>query len=322
MYKLAPTVQDFSICLRCQYRLSFSKLLPSYRTFPPIKTRQSRPFTSKHRLRQPSARESGYLPNAYQVEGQDVIRYEVTSKKLDSHINRDILRARRDALGLEVLGKPAEVLVLETKPKDVHSGRFYPNAPDKNPSTSVQLNPTQMLEEIDAQRETVSTEQLMKNIEDVRGFISGIGEHLSGPVSDTAFDGLLSELQSGFTTNQLAMYLEREGKNLIVNALDLHHEFSSSVFARSSWREGSTPLTEVRAPTITPHGEASTGDYHTFNRRAKKELLAERVLRQCWQVRPKREEALMGELDIRVEPIHLDVIINHSKNGGPSLGQC
>lgn len=317
MSKFIPVAQDLSICLRCQYRLSLRQGSRAGRRRPLGYPQQLQRFTSgpKSRQGQLSSIEPGTgngnlerAPIRYYPEG-------LHQNQNNRHGNEP---SPKDSLGLNVLGEPAEVLVLRDKLNnfrlDSKMARLHASGPDKNPAQE-SISPSEMLEEMDAERGTVDVDEVCRNIESVRASWVAMTK---GSSTGVAYKALVSRLQEGFTKQQLGAYLDRAGLDPAADVFDLSVETSNSLYARSSWQlAGNMPPQKSRAPQISnkmPTKESNKvlpkkGHRH----RLSKDELVKRILRQCWNIRPKFQESSLGEMDMRLKKVHLNLILNHSK---------
>lgn len=318
MFKFISAAQDYSICLRCQYRLSLRQGYRPDRRRPKEHPQQRRRFTSGPDLRQEqssthhAATDNGNLERA-------PIRYyteELHPSQIYRHGNEP---PTKDSLGLNVLGEPAEVLILRDKHNQFRVGsnlaRVHVSGPDKNPAQEP-ISSSGMLEEMDAERGIVDIDDVYNNIENVR---HSWAARTKGDITGVAYKDLVSRLQEGFTKQQLGAYLDRAWRNPIADVFNLNVEYSNNLYARSSWQPvGHTLIRKSKAPKMT-YNMSEEGfnekDVSGTERRhgISKDDLVEQILRQCWNVTPKFQEFRLGELDLRLQKLHLNLILNHSK---------
>lgn len=321
MFKHIPAAQDLYICFRCQYRLSLRQGPRAGRRrptdYPQELLQQLRRFTSSPLLRQEqhdAPTDNGNL------EGVP-IRYYVEGLQPNQNFRHGNEPATKDSLGLNVLGEPAEVLILRDKENkfqlDSNMARVRASGPDKNPAQEP-ISSSKMLEVMDAERGIVDIGEVCKNIENVR---TSWMARTKGSMTGVAYKDLFSRLQDGFTKGQLGAYLDRARKDPATDVLDLNVEFSNSVYARSSWQlVKDTPLQTSSAPVIglphTPEEESNKKERSRkeHGQRLRKDALVKRILRQCWNITPRFLESSPGVLDIRLQKLHLTLILNHSKH--------
>ena len=221
---------------------------------------------------------------------------------------------------MNVLGEPAQVLVLRDRQyrvdHDIGMGRIHATRPDRNPPVQEPMSSSGLMEKIDADRVIVDIDEVCNNIENVR---ASWAEGIEGSITGLSYHDLVTRLREGFTKPQLAAYLARNDKNPIADVFDLNAEISNSLYTRSSWQlVGETAARQSKAPKIadkTPYEDSKTGEDPGKERGQgrKKEELVQRLLRRCWNISPRFQESLIGELDLRVQESHLNLIVNHSK---------
>ena len=316
MFKLIPGTQGSSICLRCQCRLSARQKSRSSRRLHVQHPQQLRRFTSGPSLGQ----EQQSFQDAATDEGtteRAPIRYcfEDWGPKR-SH------RPTKNSLGVNVLGEPAEVLVLRDRAygvdHDIDMGRIRATGPDRNPVQAVQ-EPTSssgLMEKMAAERGIVGIDEVCNNIDRLR---ASWWESTEGNVTGLSYHDLVTRLCDGFTKQQLAAYLTRNDKNPIADVFNLSTEISNDLYTRSPWQVvGETAARQLKAPKIaheTPYEDSNTAEDPGKERRQglRKDALVQRLLRRCWNISPRFQDSLIGELDLRVQGSHLNLIVNHSK---------
>ena len=353
MYKLGLGLQDGSICLRCLCRLSLQgRQRPQrQRDLQPI-----RRFALSRRLGQEQAdygashREQGALdeplisyhpyekgPKRRNVEkiyhfnpdipGEPTVEYNPTSPP--SQIP-DLPRGLRsfpvkDSLGLNSLGQPAEVLILrDSQEIDNEDGRFFQRQPSElNDETSPDtMSSSDMLAEMSSERGIIETAQVCKNIDAVKEEwlreFKLPWEDLGSVVAAQHYNEIASRLYEGFTASQLAAYLEKNPQTHPIDPLDLHNDFSCSLYARSCWNHGTTGIWRIRAPEIPEAGRQRVPirkavQEHSEEHVPYKRSLINGILHHCWGIRPRDDDSSVGELDIQLQKTHLELIVNHGE---------
>ncbi len=332
MSKLGSAAQEASICLRCQYRLSL-------RRKPRLKQQQLhqqvRHFELDRRLHQEqtpikdvqSYDEASYTAPASQSQPNFTITYEPHKPRFNAVAFRKLgdLPQPKDRLGFESLGQPAEVLILKDQQgrkdyeKPLHSSRLSQTGDD--PPIDA-MSSSDMQEEMNAERGIISMDQVCQNIDTLRGQWlkdARLPWEASGSVlSRRRYDEVVARLYDGFTISQLAVYLGRNENKHLADPLDLHNQFWSTLYARSSWTSGTTDFWQSKAPPITEMTQdgvtATVALPNKVDKQAsRKTMLVDRILRYCWRVRPKEDESSLGEMDIRLQSAHLEIIVNHSE---------
>lgn len=334
MSRFGFAVQEASTCLRCQYRLSL-------RRRPRLKQqqlhRQVRHFGLDRRLHQEqttikdvdSYDETSYVASDSQPQPNFTVTYEPYKppSKTVSFRRPSELPPIKDSLGFESLGQPAEVLILkdrqERKDREKPIRGSWPSQSGSDLPTEV-MSPSDMLEEMNAERGIIGIDQVCRNIETVRDeWIRDDRlpwEATGSVVTKRRYDEVVSRLYNGFTISQLAVYLERNEKKQLADPLDLYNLFSSTLYARSPWTSGISDIWQSKAPAITELAEGSMGAKAFVPDRAEKQasrksMLIDRILRYCWRTRPQEDESSLGEMDIRLQSAHLELIVNHSEAG-------
>ena len=331
MFKLAPLTQDISVCLRCQLRLSLRKVsrqdIPKCLSTTP---QQLQGFAPSRKLNQEQAILSHDSPpdgeliapiRKYDSVGPKLVGRSVSRTAPGPTGVRHLPRGHKDTLTFDALGEPAEVLVLDdgrvasegrSNSVEVRSKRA---ADDREINV---LTSSDMLDEIDAERGLANTDQVFENIDGVRH--SWIEKSKSDPPVFSAIEHaeIVSQLGRGFTTKQLALYLDRRAVDKPKDPLDLRYEFSSDIYSRSAWAPGTPSPPQSRAPKIVGSGKDSKMRkkliYEKMERQlSAKSILIGRILRKCWQFKVRQDESTEGELDIRLHATHLDLIMNHSR---------
>ena len=311
MLKLTSATQDFSICLRCQYRLNVRPKPRPGRRRPARCPQQLRRFTSGASLQQQPSSAHDTATNDDNFERLP-IRYsteQLHPNQTNRHGNGP---PRKDSLGLNVLGEPAEVLILRDKRDrfqlDSAMAKVRASGPDKNPAAEP-ISSSEILEKMNAERGIIDIDEACRNIESLRtSWVAGI----NGSITGIAYDDLVSRLHAGFTKPQLVAYLDRAGKDPAADTFDLNVEFSSRIYARSSWQpSGHTPPLKSMAPRIDSVEKEVL--WKESRQGLAKDALVKRILRQCWNIKPQLQDSSLGVLDIRLRKLDLDLILNHSK---------
>ena len=313
MFKLIPGTQGSSICLRCQCRLSARQKSRSSRRLYIRDPQQLRRFTSGPSLGQ----EQQSLQDA--ANDEDTIERAPIRYCFEDAGPKRSHTPTKNNLGVNVLGEPAEVLVLRDRQygfnHDIDMGRIRATGPDRNP-VQEPTSSSGLMEKMNAERGIVGIDEVCNNIENVR---ASWAESTEGNITALSYHDLVTRLCEGFTKQQLAAYLTRNDKNPIADVFDLSREVSSNLYTRSSWQlVGETAARQSKAPKIadnTPSEDSNTAGDPGKERgqRRKKDELVQRLLRRCWNISPKFQDSLKGELDLRVQESHLNLIANHSK---------
>lgn len=252
----------------------------------------------------PDHGETGRVPIRYLAD--DILRREQASFK--------------DSLGMDVLGTPAEVLILRDDARRRLHSLTMPTVEARHDTTQVSISSSDLLKDIDAERGIIGTDHVCENIDNVRRSWAGTTNLTSGPVTKLAYGDLISRLQDGFKLEQLTEYLARR-RNSADDVLDLNIDFTTTLFSRSSWKargeeHGRQPIPpKTSQPT---KAESLAGPFATRERRernvTRKRVVIERILRECWSIKHRDNDPPLGEMDIRLQPTHLKLITNHSSS--------
>ena len=330
MFKLAPLTQDISVCLRCHL---FNRRKVSCQDIPKCLSttpQQLQGLAPGRKLGQEHAILSdGSLPDeeliapirkhdpfGHRFEGRSVPR------TVPGHTGtRHLPRGHKDTLTFDALGKPAEVLVLNDgqMASEGHSNSLEVRSKRAAEDREINvLSSSDMLNEIDEERGLVDTHQVFENIDGVRD--SWLAKSKSDPPVFSAAEHaeIASQLGHGFTTRQLALYLDRADVGKPRDPLDLRYEFSSNIYSRSAWTSVTPSPQQSRAPKLVRPGKDRKMRKSLIYEKAERQLsaksmLIQRLLRQCWQFNVRQDESTEGELDIRLHATHLDLIMNHSR---------
>ncbi len=164
------------------------------------------------------------------------------------------------------------------------------------------LSAADMLSSVEAERELISAEDINNNIDKHRPAKT---KHI---LAKKEFDGLAKELHDGFTVPQLTRYLE----NLEITVRSKAVKTLSGpkpteelpVLERSAWTSGITPFVERKL---------DSGLYYDSGYLTRKQNLAIRVLRNGWNLKIKEEVDSIGELELRVTPQKLSLLLHEGK---------
>lgn len=315
MFKIGATFQEASICLRCQYRLSLRQRPRPKQPFPRAPL-QIRHFEPGRRSFQEQVGVSD-VDNYDDVVSKPIITYEPYEPgSKDPQRRKNAYSSVKNSLGVNALGEPAEVLIVGEKQQEANRKRdlVWRSLRPSTEALGETMSSTEMIEEMDAERGIIDIDQVCKNIEAVKGSRTAKGElpwkAAEYTVSSKQYNKFETTLREGFTVRQLAAYLEKTAKLRPVDPMDLHTEYSCSLYARSSWRPGMTDLWGMRAPQIMQGDQEKQG--RSSKQGSQKSVIIDRIIRHCWRIRPQEDEAAVGEIDVRLQSPHLELIVNHS----------
>lgn len=156
-----------------------------------------------------------------------------------------------------------------------------------------------LLEEIEkslAEDEEFDSELVNAHLEDFRGSY-GPGDNL-GPGD---WNELRARVESSFTGRQLTDYIkEKKGQSSSLSSSAAGETDRGGKVSVTEWRPGTSRFLDTTAVDISKRiaGIRSLKG---------KQILAERVLRECWKLGVEGE---VGQLDVRLPPSHLSLLAN------------
>ena len=325
MYTVFPTIHELSTCLQCQYRLISSSTPRSLKPRQPFQRRNAQQLISQRALHQEAARQNA-TPQYNIADHHDITTGKPQSEPIIRHVPRGSVtsaqrQARRDSLGVDVLGKPANVIVLEQDHSEPYLRPYYAKGSSTNPKEWLSMSSSGLLDSINKERGIIDADQVCENLEALRRSTLEEYEVTRGIVSDATFERLASKLRQGFEARQLQVYIERIKPGLVTSPSDLQYDYSCATYARSSWRAGDTSIHLLRAPPISKHGKGAESNKSNsiLRKRMRKDELADIIMRQCWQIISQKESSVHGEVDIRLQPTHFNLILNHRKMPGHTI---
>ncbi|KAL4922681.1 mitochondrial inner-membrane-bound regulator-domain-containing protein [Aspergillus aurantiobrunneus] len=206
--------------------------------------------------------------------------------------NRKNNESQKIELGISTLGKPGEVLVVPERTRRSRSDKA--EAQPKADTRQLRL----MLNEVGQDTSQFDSSELAERIEDFRSPYQTRDKLAPGDWED-----LRNRLRSSFTALQLSEYISgnsKRGKSSPEGSL-AHREYSNV----AEWRPGTSHFLETG-----PVSQETVADRIAASRNIRgKQLLVERVLRDCWHLGIMNEP---GQLDIRL-PTHILSLLTGSK---------
>ncbi|KAI9720825.1 MAG: hypothetical protein M1812_002664 [Candelaria pacifica] len=283
-----------SICLRCQLRLTRPRLTPKSSGRPPQRARLSPQVrtntTEATAAAEPSVPRPTYAGSKYE--------YAQPLGKLRGAPG-SYVREHSATLDAMSLGVPSEVIILRDAKIERSSAREL-----TDPDEEVRLmSAAEMLSSVEVEKELIGAEVINSNIDQHRP--ADVRERT---ITKEAFDSLYKELHDGFTMPQLTRYLEHLKTSLKSEAeatsSDLKPTEEPPVLERSAWTLGVTPFVEHKLDNYL---------YKDSRDLTRKENLAIRVLRDGWGLRIKEEIESLGELELRLRPQKLSLLLNERR---------
>ena len=319
MYNTIFALEGLSTYLRCWYRPTTSKVSPILRERL-LPRRELRRFTSQRPFGQEAALQ--HSSDDLIHHANDLVKYEPHKGPIITYEPRGSAtlaqtQARKHSLGLDVLGQPAEILIIQHEQDRQRSKLLYAKGPDNEPKANLSIDSSQLLEAISKERGIIGLEQVYSNIQDLRQSTLGQRSDARGIVDDSVLEDLVSKLRNGFTVSQLSAYLRSLSHGrIVVDPFNLQQDYTCRLYSRSSWRVGISSISNHRAPSILEKNsnvKASSHGLQGPRKGAKKDEIIDRIVRQHWRLKPISEESLQGEVDIGLLPIHFDLIFHHRK---------
>jgi len=199
------------------------------------------------------------------------------------------LREKRAELNIDSLGKPAEVIVL--RDAGFHS----------NPRPEIEelkaIEKVDILTQLDSEKGLITQADVEKNIEEFKP--------KTKIISWDELQKLQRQLVSGFTTSQLIKYSDAHGRRLKKRneepELDTRNDSIGVIRRRTEWAPGISE-TGDKFEESTLRGYDSEAFTH-------KQRLVLLLLRQCWQLEAQEVVESIGEVELGVRSIELELLI-------------
>ena len=334
MFKNPGSIDSTWICQRCQYWIA-RRWLPSnylhrsgssskFGTWH-SKQREAQKYT-KHDRSERYDRDELYSKSAsykHRTWGSDR-RYGSDPGIFE----RPIKLHRKDPLGVESLGLPAEVLVV-TSPDRERDKAIRIDQGDEQDKQEPPNSAEEMLENIEAEQGKPSERGIATNLEHLRDTWVSQRKRKGRPLGIAEYEDLVQEVLNSFTVKQLVGYYSGfTGEMASTPASNLDQPYSGSRYIRSHWTMGSTPFPGNASTRLgvyrsifgvnnsieeDTHGEALGNAVQETKKALPKRAIVERILAECWQLRTAHNEEALGELDVWIQPEHNDLLINHGR---------
>ncbi|KAK2736150.1 hypothetical protein FQN57_000881 [Myotisia sp. PD_48] len=190
----------------------------------------------------------------------------------------------------QVLGKPARVVIVNKKPRDIVGP--YANDGSEEGNINWRKGPRELLAELRIEAGSHPVE-VAKNFQRLRE-LHTLGERLDF----VQWESLHASVHDGFTYNQLAQYYRTFNKDRKTCPED-----QRSISARSGiWKAGTTPFMDPESSAR----ENATNRIAGFKQQSAKKRLVQKILRECWQLSIKDE---VGQLDMRLGSGAISVLL-------------
>ena len=292
-----------SVCLRCQWRHFVLGLQP-------LKSHSWR-LLARYRGAARASYHAGARPTEASSSPASSRRRKSPSFRHHAHsvaYRRLNLNEQSIPLGINVLGEPAEIRVLKDQPA---TKALDTDLDDEQESA---LGLEKLLEELQEKKGTSDPSEAFENIEQVRATLNGTAN--SGP-SLAECRSVAQLLFGGFTLRQLQSYVKKP-QETIASKESLQHPYTSALYSRTKWFSGASDFPEtavqrlgsLKRLSLDTHPQSSlllADDISRSNRQ--RVTLVNKILREVWQVQPHEERHQRGEVDMRVDKDHLEVLL-------------
>ena len=334
MSALGVSARDATKCLRCQYIISTGRRAFS---IPHVVITghvpcffHARHFTLGHGLRQSQTHDQSHVD--YNDQEYDTRSFVPPDSTLRTRLSgttaserlAGIRRVRGDStkLDIEALGQPAKILIL----RDWHmKTRAYDKAKRaeelrvEKSEVEDNLSPSEILKTLDAERGIIDSDGVCQNIRRLKEeWLSKLGGTRILP-TDAQYNELAKALLDGFTVPQLETYLTSTKHFDRTKSEPVQRQYSAGCILYP-WVPGSTPfpaaalsrLNSTDPATVKHQAGLVPGAANEDLHLTRKQAVVATILRRAWSLRTKEELQTVGELDMQLQPLHLDLLLNHS----------
>ncbi|WEW55310.1 hypothetical protein PRK78_000739 [Emydomyces testavorans] len=270
------SVSDAVLCLRCQTYSQLSLRPLAFATLP-----------------QSSRRYFNATDSSGQAESQKDRISKIPTRKTG-------FPGRIEPLNIDTLGGPSHVLVL--RDKNTQSEKRFERLVEKEDEDRLR-SPSEVLEEVDKERyRLVGATEVSANFEYLRS-LHKPGDRLF-PVT---WDKLRDVLEHGFTLSQLSQYIKQYRANSEANSGVSPVEDTAPSDKRPKWKAGTSLFLEL-GPEVQRNASIRI---ERLRQMQGKVLLAETVMRDCWQLAMRNE---VGQVDLRVSSKYLSTLLLSKSN--------
>ncbi|KAF2231340.1 hypothetical protein EV356DRAFT_579299 [Viridothelium virens] len=277
-----------TICLRCQLRL-ISRLRPD---------RLRRRFSS-------TTIASQHVFSPEKGPAESVIRRVHEKRQPKNSLYSPLIdqRGKNSAkLGIDSLGKPAEVILLRDEeggesPKK-RKWRSISLKDDVRKKNLSHLSQEAIVKMVGSEKDAPDQYQINANLDKLRANMGG-SRYTPISVSTTEYDDVFDILFKGYTTEQLMEYVER---TLPAVGPSSPHTGPDPVFLfQSIWKPGESS-TSKRLPVqgrLQPDG---------VEQKSPKSALVTRLMQDHWRIQVQEAEDVTGEIEVGVQPWQLSLL--------------
>ncbi|KAF7719059.1 Uncharacterized protein PECH_000241 [Penicillium ucsense] len=194
-------------------------------------------------------------------------------------------QSKRITLDVDSLGQPGEIVVVPPKPPRTLKSKLR-EAQNITTEDAQPLTLSSMLEDLEEEYTPLTSTEIQGRIEKERETAN-----CTGKLSAHEWETTRSRLASSFTYNQLSEYVE-------------DHQVNGKQGFRDpdAWRPGTSAFTQ----TYSGHATGPSRRVASSHDLKGKALLAERILRDCWDFSIVEE---IGQIDLRLSPSHVSLLL-------------
>ncbi|KAJ5390948.1 uncharacterized protein N7496_002016 [Penicillium cataractarum] len=214
----------------------------------------------------------------------------------NEHVRRRRRRSRRDPkcqrlpLTVDSLGKPGEIVVVPTKRPPSLKQKLREMKKTNTEDAQMQMQTvtlSSMLDDLEEEYTPLTQSAIHERIES-----HNASKDLNAKMTESEWESVRNSLASSFTYIQLSEYIEE---------YDQHQSQGEGNAGR--WRPGISAFLHANPDLHT----GVTKRVATSQDLKGKALLAERILRDCWQLSVADE---IGQLDLRLSPAFIALLLN------------
>lgn len=212
----------------------------------------------------------------------------------NQHVRRRRRRSRRDPksqrlpLNVDSLGKPGEIVVVPTKrPASLKQRLREMKKTTTDDAQTQTVTLSSMLEDLEEEYTPLTPSAIHERIESHKA-----SKELNAKMTESEWEAVRNSLASSFTYMQLLEYIE-----------DYDQHQSQGEGNAGRWRPGTSAFLHANPDLHT----GVTKRVATSQDLKGKALLAERILRDCWQLSIADE---VGQLDLRLSPAFIALLLN------------
>jgi hypothetical protein len=269
------------------------------------------------------AQESQSVASAHAEQDPYPLVHQINTAKLRRlHWNPDDIY---QTLDVDAMGEPGEILMLrqrQPQARDLCADKVEDAIEDSHSN----ISPIEMLETLQGDCGLLDAKVVFENIQQLKEkWLSQLQDRCGLPTR-AEYLQMVNQLQEGFTSKQLRGYYEAHLRSP-ENSLDLSCPHSTHFYTRSSWKPGCSPFPGDAADQLLwlrskqtrnrkkVKNDNKLGRHDLMIRRAGSidNNVAEKIIREAWNLRLIEEREDHGELDLWIEPTRLAILLSDSK---------